>query len=97
MDLGYMHANINLVSYKDGWMNEYNMDIFGMVETNVNQSIVKNTDKIWERAQGLLWFEGSQLSDTYNSTYKLANDLPYGGVINMTQNRIFYQAIGKRC
>ena len=72
-------------------MNERDVDIFGMVETNVNFFKAKKKDTLWERTRG--WFEGSHLLVAFNAMDTLSNTLQYGGVLNMTSNMMSHRVI----
>lgn len=49
-------------------MNETEVDIMDLTETNVCWSRVDTRDIIWERAR--MWFEGVNLLVAYNTKYK---------------------------
>ena len=49
-------------------------------------------DKIWERTKG--WFEDIHLTVAYNTEDKLAQPYQYGGVLNITKNRMAHKVIG---
>ena len=73
------------------FLEEGDVDVYGMTEPNVNWGKVKKKDNWWERTES--WFETRRLSVAYNTHRgRLAKRSQYGGTITMCRNGISYRS-----
>jgi hypothetical protein len=74
-------------------LSNWDVDIFGIAETNLDWRLLKEEDKLWARTRE--WWEHLYISFSYNCTFPALQEKQFGGTATFTVNDITHRVVDK--
>jgi hypothetical protein len=83
----------NIGGFPSQGLSQWNFDIFGLVETNVDWRKLSEENKLWSRTRE--WWEHLHISHSHNTTFPPLTDRQFGGTAIFTINHIAHHVFEK--
>jgi hypothetical protein len=74
-------------------LSNWDVDIFGIAETNLELRLLKEEDKLWARTRE--WWEHLHISFCYNCTFPAIQEKQFGGTATFLINDIAHRVVDK--
>jgi hypothetical protein len=74
-------------------ISNWDFDIFGIAETNLDWRFVMEENKLWARTRE--WWEHLHISQSHNTTFPATTDKQFGGTALFTINDIAHRVVAK--